>query len=101
MEITLIGEYEITSTPDHEPALVIHHVVRGYDAAILDGAAVAMLRDLLAVSQKRIRAVGNYQAIFGSGGDMALYTATGQRAVYLNAEQTARLAALLGVTARG
>ncbi len=101
MEITIIGEYEITYTPNHEPALVIHHVVRGYDAAVLDATAVATLRDMLSIQQKRIRNLGNYQAIFGSGGDMTLYTPSNQRAVYLNAEQTARLAALLGVTVRG
>lgn len=102
MEITLIGDYELTYTPDDEPALVIHHVVRGYDAAVLDMAAVATLRDLLAIQQKRICALGPYRAIFGAGGDMTLYTATNQRAVYLDAAQTARLAALLGATtARG
>lgn len=101
MEITIIGEYEITYTPEREPVLVIHHVVRGHDAAVFDGVAVATLRDMLSIQQKRIRNLGNYQAIFGSGGDMTLYTASNQRAVYLNAEQTARLAALLGVTVRG
>lgn len=101
MEITIIGEYEITYTPSHEPALVIHHVVRGYDAAVLDAAAVAALRDMLSIQQKRIRNLANYQVIFGSGGDMTLYTASNQRTVYLNAEQTARLAALIGMTARG
>ncbi|MCS6882389.1 MAG: hypothetical protein RMK84_14230 [Oscillochloridaceae bacterium] len=95
METIIIGDYEITYTPDGEPALVIHHVVRGYDAAVLDAAAVATLRDLLSIQQKRIRNLGKYQAIFGSGGDMALYTAAGQRSVYLNADQTVRLAALL------
>lgn len=96
MHIVIIGDYEITYAPDQEPALVIHHVVRGYDAAILDAAAVAKLRELLSIQQKRIRTLGAYQAIFGSGGDMTLFTAANQRAVYLNADQTARLAALLG-----
>ncbi|MFQ3662574.1 MAG: hypothetical protein SNJ69_09310 [Chloroflexaceae bacterium] len=95
MDITIIGEYEITYCADHEPALVIHHVVRGYDTAVLDAAAVATLRELLTVQQKRIRPLGEYQAVFGAGGDMTIYTATNQRAVYLNSEQTARLAALL------
>jgi len=95
VEVTIIGEYEITCSADHEPALVIHHVVRGYDAVVLDAAAVATLRELLAVQQKRIRPLGQYQAVFGAGGDMTVYTVANQRAVYLNSEQTARLAALL------
>lgn len=95
MQVAIIGDYEVSYTPDADPALVIHHVVRGYDAAVLDAAAAAELHALLAVSQKRIREVGGYRAVFGAAGDVTLYTTSGQRAVYLSSEQAARLGALV------
>ncbi|NTU80994.1 MAG: hypothetical protein HGA45_16705 [Chloroflexales bacterium] len=96
MSIAIIGDYEITYSDGGAPALVIHHVVRGYDAVTLDGAAAAELRELLATSQKRIRDLGGYRAILGASGDIALYAPAGQRACYLTPEQAARLARLLG-----
>lgn len=98
MSIALIGDYEVTWDPNSEPALVIHHVVRGYDAAVFDAETAMLLRDLLATQQKRIRTLGAYQAIFGAGGDLALYTSTHRRAAYFTNDQAARLAALLGST---
>ncbi len=97
MQIELIGDYEATLTPGAEPTLVLHHLVRGHDVVALGEAAVAELRELLAVSQKRIRELGGYNAILGAGGDLTLYTATGQRACYLNGDQAARLARLLAL----
>jgi hypothetical protein len=96
VKIELIGDYEATYEPGGEPALVLHHVVQGFDAARLSAAEAAELRELLAFSQKRIRTLGSYQAIFGAEGDFALYAAGGRRACYLTAEQAARLARLLG-----
>lgn len=95
MQFDLIGEYEATYTPGGSPALVLHHLVRGYDAVVLDAAATAELRELLAVRQKRIRPLAGYSAILGAGGDLTLYTASGQRACYLNEDQAARLARLI------
>lgn len=100
MQLELIGEYEITYTPGGQPALVIHHLIRGHDVAALGAADSAELGDLLAVSQKRIRELGGYRVLFGDAGDLTLYTASGARACYLNADQAARLARLLG-SARG
>jgi hypothetical protein len=96
MQISVIGDYEITYQPAAAPALVIHHVVRGYDVVHLDAAQLAELRALLAVRQKRIRTLGPYQLILGEGGDITLYAAGGQRACYLNPDQAAALARLLG-----
>lgn len=96
MSIAIIGDYEVTYTDGGEPALVIHHVVRGYDAVTLAAAAAAELREFLAVSEKRIRELGGYQAIFGAGGDLALYAPGGRRACYLTPEQAAQLVRLLG-----
>ncbi|NWF80231.1 MAG: hypothetical protein HXY37_09315 [Chloroflexi bacterium] len=98
MQIVIIGEYEVSYDAAGEPALIIHHVVRGYDAAGFDAATAAELGALLAVRQKRIRELGSYRAVFGAGGDVTLYTATNQRAVYLTSEQAARLATLLTAT---
>lgn len=95
MQIAIIGEYEVTSTPGAEPALVIHHVVRGYDAVTLGAADSAELRDLLAVQQKRIRDLGGYRLLLGAAGDVTLYDQAGRRACYLTPEQGERLAALL------
>lgn len=96
MAIELIGEYEVSFTAGEEPALVIHHLIRGHDVAALGAAEAAELRELLAVSQKRIRELGGYRALFGEAGDMTLYTQAGARACYLNADQAARLGRLLG-----
>jgi hypothetical protein len=74
---------------------VLHHLVRGYDAVVLDAAATVELRELLAVHQKRIRPLAGYNAILGAGGDLTLYTGSGQRACYLNSDQAARLARLI------
>lgn len=95
MSVAIIGDYEVTYSHSADPALVIHHVVRGYDAVTLDGAAAAELGELLTVAQKRIRELGGYQALFGAGGDLALYTAGGQRACYLTPEQARQLSQLL------
>jgi hypothetical protein len=97
MKIEIIGDYEATYAPGGEPALLLHHVVQGFDAAALGAGEAAALRELLAVRQKRIRALGPYQAIFGAEGDFALYAAGGRRACYLTVEQAARLARLLEV----
>lgn len=94
-DLTLIGEYEVSYDPDGEPALVIHHLIRGYDVLRMDAAAAAALGELLGDEQKRIRGVGGYQLIFGAGGDLACYAPNGQRACYFNAGQAAQLAALL------
>jgi hypothetical protein len=95
VKIEILGEYEATYTPGGEPALVLHHVVRGYDAATLAAGEATELRELLAVRQKRIRALGPYQAIFGAEGDFALYAAGGRRACYLTADQASRLSRLM------
>jgi hypothetical protein len=95
VKIEIIGDYEATYAPGGEPALVLHHVVQGFDAARLSASEALELRELLAVSQKRIRTLGAYQAIFGAEGDFALYAAGGRRACYLTTAQAARLATLL------
>jgi hypothetical protein len=95
VKIEIIGDYEATYAPGGEPALVLHHVVQGFDAATLAAGEAAELRELLAARQKRIRALGSYQAIFGAEGDFALYAAGGRRACYLTPDQAARLARLL------
>lgn len=98
MQIVIIGEYEVSYDAAGAPALVIHHVVRGYDVAVFDAATAGELGALLAIRQKRIRELGGYRVVFGGGGDVTLYTAANQRAVYLTSEQAARLAALLTAT---
>jgi hypothetical protein len=100
MQIELIGDYEATCTPGASPTLVLHHLVRGYDAVVLDADATAELAELLATQQKRIRPLASYNAILGTGGDLTLYTASGQRACYLNGDQAARLGGLLARCAR-
>jgi hypothetical protein len=95
MQITVIGEYEITHQSAAEPALVIHHVIRGYDVVHLAAEQCAELAQLLTVRQKRIRTLGTYQLILGEGGDLAFYTNTGQRACYLNPDQAAALGRFL------
>lgn len=95
MRVALIGDYEVTAQQGGEPALVVHHLVRGYDAATLDAAAVEALRELLAVQQKRIRELGGYRVILGAGGDLTLYDQAGRRACYFTPDQSARLAQLL------
>jgi hypothetical protein len=95
MQIELIGEYEVTLTPGGAPALTIHHLIRGHDVATMSLAEAHALRDELAVSQKRIREIGGYRAIFGGAGDLTLYSASGARACYLNGDQTAQLGRLL------
>lgn len=95
MQIELIGEYEVSFERAGAPALVIHHLIRGHDVAALGAADAAELGALLAVSQKRIRELGGYRALFGDAGDLTLYTASGARACYLNADQAARLGRLL------
>ncbi len=95
MQIKLIGEYEITRQPELEPALVIHHVIRGYDVVHLDSAQLGELATLLAVRQKRIRTLGAYQLILGDGGDITFYADAGRRACYLNPDQAAALGKFL------
>jgi hypothetical protein len=92
MQIELIAEYEVTYREHGEPALALYHVVRGHDVARLSAPEVAELRELLAVTQKRIRSVGIFQLIFGAGGDLSLYLADGRRACYLNPDQAQKLA---------
>ncbi|WP_129670378.1 hypothetical protein [Candidatus Chloroploca sp. Khr17] len=98
MPTHIIADYEITYEPNAEPALLIYHVVRGYDALTLNQPATDLLCALLAVQQKRIREIGGYRAIFGSGGDVVFYTPAGQRACYFNEAQSVLLARMLGVT---
>jgi hypothetical protein len=95
MQIELVGEYEVTVVPGGEPALVIHHVIRGYDVVALGAADTAELGALLAVHQKRIRELGGYRVLLGAGGDVTLYAPTGARACYLNPEQAAQVARLI------
>ena len=95
VRIEIIGDYEATYIPGGDPALVLHHVVQGFDAARLSAAEAGALRELLALSQKRIRTLGPYQAFLGAEGVFALYAAGGRRACYLTAGQAARLAGLL------
>jgi hypothetical protein len=99
MLIELIAEYEATYRPEGEPALTLYHVVRGHDVARLSTAEVAELRELLAVSQKRIRSLGIFQLILGAGGDLSFYMADGRRACYLNPDQARQLARMIGATA--
>lgn len=98
MQIALIGEFEAAYHPDATPALVLHHLIRGYDAVMLNADEVAVLRDLLSSVQKRIRELGAYRLILGAGGDLTFYTASGQRSAYLNADQMRQLARLIGAT---
>jgi hypothetical protein len=95
MQITVIAEYEITRQPAAEPALVIHHVIRGYDVVHLDAAQLAELAELLTVQQKRIRTLGEYQLILGEGGDLTFYSGPGRRACYLNPDQATALGKFL------
>jgi hypothetical protein len=95
MPIELIAEYEVTYRAEGEPALTFYHVVRGHDVARLAAAETAELRELLAVTQKRIRSLGAFQLILGAGGDLSLYTADGRRACYLNPDQVTHLARLI------
>lgn len=95
MQIELIGEYEVTVVPGGEPALVIHHLIRGYDVVALGAANAAELGALLAVQQKRIRELGGYRVLLGAGGDVSVYGPTGARACYLTPDQAAQLARLL------
>ncbi|ACL23669.1 hypothetical protein [Chloroflexus aggregans] len=98
MPITLIGEFEVSYHPDATPALILHHLIRGYDAVVLNADEVVVLRELLSVVQKRIREVGHYRLILGAGGDLTFYTASGQRSAYLTADQMRVLARLIGAT---
>jgi hypothetical protein len=89
MEI-LIGEYAI-SLGGEPLALEIFNLVRGNAAARFVGHEVAELGELLAVAQKRIRPLGDYNLIFGAAGDLAIYRQNGQRCAYLNADQVAAM----------
>lgn len=95
MDPVIIGEYEVAHRPGASPALVIHHVVRGYDAVALGASECAGLRELLAVEQKRIRELGGYRVLLGASGDLTMYDQAGRRACYLTPDQAARLARLL------
>ncbi|MFV9506095.1 MAG: hypothetical protein AB4911_16210 [Oscillochloridaceae bacterium umkhey_bin13] len=95
MSITIIGEFEISHDPANEPALVIHHLIRGYDAVQLDAATTTELADLLTVQQKRIRELGGYRVLFGAGGDVVFYAPNGQRACYFVPDQAAHLMRVL------
>lgn len=95
MQVALIGEYEVTWQAGGAPALVLHHVVRGYDAVALGADATAELRELLAVRQKRIRELGGYRVLLGAGGDLTFYDQAGRRACYLGGDDAGRLARLL------
>jgi hypothetical protein len=95
MQIELIAEYEVAYRPEGD--LTLFHVVRGREAARLSAAEVAELRELLSVTQKRIRGLGPYQLILGAGGDLSLHAPTGQRACYLNPDQVQELLRLIGV----
>lgn len=96
MQVAIIGEYEVTYQAGGEPALVVHHVVRGYDAVTLGAAETGELRELLAVRQKRIRELGGYRLIFGEGGDIVFYDQAGRRTCYLDGEDAGRLGRMLG-----
>lgn len=98
MQITLIGEFEAAYHPEATPALILHHLIRGYDAVVLNADEVAVLRELLGAVQKRIRELGSYRLILGAGGDLTFYTATGQRSAYLTADQMRQLARLIGAS---
>jgi hypothetical protein len=95
MQVELIGEYELTYQADGDPALVAHHLIRGRDVLALDAAATSELRALLVEEQKRIRRLGGYQLILGSGGDLTFYDTAGQRACYLNGDQARKLGRML------
>lgn len=95
MQIAIIGEYEVTYAGGADPALVVHHVVRGYDVVRLGPEEADVLRELLSVDQKRIRELGGYRVILGAGGDLTIYDGAGRRACYLNGDQGAQLARLL------
>lgn len=93
----LLGDYEVSYAPTDQPAFIMHHLIRGYDAVRLDAAAARELGMLLRVNQKRIRELGGYQVICGTAGDLTLYGPGGQRACYVNPDQTLLLAQLLEV----
>lgn len=94
MKIQLIGEYEVTYQGG-EPALVIHHLVRGHDVASFGQAEAGALRELLGVRQRRIRELGGQQLILGAAGDLTIYGPGGARACYLNEDQAATLGKML------
>lgn len=93
--VTVIATFEVSYEPTAAPALVMHHLIQGYDTVRMDAATAAELGALLTIQQKRIRELGGYRALFGASGDLALYAPNGQRACYLNADQTAQLARVL------
>jgi hypothetical protein len=95
MQVVIIGEYEVTYEADGAPALVVHHVVRGYDVVTLTTEEAVELRELLAVQQKRIRELGSYRVILGAGGDLTIYDQAGRRACYLSGDDAGRLGRLL------
>ena len=94
-ETILLGDYEISYAPADRPVLIMHHLIRGYDAVRLDAAAASELGVLLRTNQKRIRELGGYQVMCGAAGDLTLYGPGGQRACYFTPDQTSRLAQLL------
>ncbi len=91
----LLGDYEIHYAPTDQFALIMHHLIRGYDAVRLDAAAANELGVLLHTNQKRIRELGGYQVMCGAAGDLTLYGPGGQRACYFTPDQTLILAQLL------
>ena len=96
MRMDVIGELEVTYQPGQEPALLIHHLIRGRDLAALSAAEAGELRELLAVSQKRIRELsGGHRLVLGANGDFSLYLPDGQRVCYFNPDQALRLARML------
>ena len=55
MQITLIGEYEVTLQPDAEPALVLHHLIRGHDVVRLPSIEARAVAGWLSDPVRRIR----------------------------------------------
>jgi hypothetical protein len=95
MQIALIAEYEVTIAPDHQPALILHHLIRDVEVVRLTRAEAAALGAWLQRPLRRIREMTDYRVIVGAAGDVTWYLQNGMRVAYLNVDQARALADLL------
>lgn len=98
MKETLIGAYEVSYTSPQSLQFV--HLIQGYIAAAFTGGEIEQLRQLIAIGQKRIVAIGDkYNVITGASNDLAVYnTASGRRMLYLDRDQALQLSRFLDGT---
>jgi hypothetical protein len=92
MQILLIGEYEVTITPDQQPALVLHHLIRDVAVVSLNRSEAAAVAAWLLQPLRRIRELTDYRVIVGTAGDVTWYLQNGMRVAYLNVDQARTLA---------